>query len=75
MDPYIVVRLSNQRHETKVAVKGDTTPTFNQSFFFFINSCYKAKGRTLEVKVKDRNKVGSDKTVGYGIVDLDPIIN
>ena len=55
-------------------MKGDKEPTFNESFTFFINSCYKIHGRNLEVRLMDQKKVGGDNEIGFGIVDLDPII-
>ena len=45
------------------------------TFNFYINSCYKAHGRHLEVTLFDKKKVGGDAEIGFGIVDLDPIIN
>ena len=47
LDPYIILKLSNQEKTTKTIVKGDKEPTFNESFTFFINSCYKVHGRNL----------------------------
>jgi|JI10StandDraft_1071094.scaffolds.fasta_scaffold980368_1 Ca2+-dependent lipid-binding protein len=38
MDPYLLVRLSNQCFTSKVAEKADKTPTFNETFSFFVNS-------------------------------------
>ena len=32
-------------------------------------------GRNLEIGAFDKRKVGSDDEIGYGIVDMDPIIN
>ena len=40
-----------------------------------MNSCFKAHGRHLEVTLMDKKKVGGDAEIGFGIVDLDPIIN
>ena len=75
MDPYVILRLPNQERKTTTIEKGDVYPSFNQTFDFYINSCYKVHGRTLEVAVMDEKKLGSDKIVGYGIVDLDPLVN
>lgn len=47
MDPYLLIKLSNQSFSTKVVQDGDTQPTFSESFTFFINSCYKNHGRNL----------------------------
>lgn len=74
LDPYAVVKLSNQEKTSKVVSKGDKEPVFNEVFTFFINSCYKVHGRNLEITLMDRKKVGSDNEVGFGIVDLDPVI-
>ena len=60
LDPYIALRLSNQEKNTKTIIKGDKEPTFNETFTFFINSCYKIHGRTLEIKLMDKKKVGGD---------------
>lgn len=75
MDPYVIVRLSNQTFTSKVIEDGDKNPNFSETFAFFINSCYKVHGRHLEVTLMDRKKVGGDAEIGFGIVDLDPIIN
>ncbi len=75
MDPYVVIRLSNQTFTSKVIEDGDKNPNFSESFSFFVNSCYKVHGRHLEVTLMDRKKVGGDSEIGFGIVDLDPIIN
>lgn len=47
MDPYIILKLSNQEQKSKVIAKGDKEPVFNEQFTFFINSCYKVHGRNL----------------------------
>lgn len=47
MDPYIKLRISNQAAQTQVLKKGGPNPIFNETFSFFINSCYKAEGRFL----------------------------
>lgn len=75
MDPYISLKLSNQHATSKVISKGGSNPVYNESFWFNINSCFRIDGRNLEIKVMDKNKVGSDKQIGFGIVDLDPIVN
>lgn len=55
--------------------KGGKKPVFNQEFKFFINSCCKVYGRNLEIQVMDKKVIGADNFIGYGIVDLDPVIN
>lgn len=75
MDPYIILKLSNQEKRTKTITKGDKEPAFFETFEFYINSCFKSHGRNLEMTVMDQKKVGSDAEIGFGIVDLDPIIN
>lgn len=75
MDPYVVLKLSNQSFMSKVIENGDKEPNFSETFSFFVNSCYKSHGRNLEVTLMDRKKVGSDSEIGFGIVDLDPVIN
>ena len=55
-------------------MKGGKEPTFNETFTFFINSCYKIHGRNLEVLLMDQKKVGTDNEIGFGIVDLDPVV-
>lgn len=75
MDPYVILKLSNQTQQTTVINKGDHDPLFNQSFVFHINSCYKNHGRNLEMLMMDKKKVISDAEIGFGIVDLDPVIN
>ena len=75
MDPYIMLKLSNQEKRTITAVKGDKEPLFNETFDFYINSCYKVHGRNLELTIMDQKKIKPDAEVGFGIVDLDPIIN
>lgn len=47
MDPYVVLKLSNQTFTSKVAEDGDKEPNFSETFSFFINSCYKTHGRNL----------------------------
>ena len=75
LDPYIIIKFSNQVKETKVALKADKQPNFMESFEFYINSCFKVHGRNLEVLLMDKKKLGSDNEVGFGIVDLDPVVN
>lgn len=75
MDPYVILKLSNQVFNSKVIEDGDKNPTFSESFSFFINSCYQTHGRNLEVALMDRKKIGGDAEIGFGIVDLDPIVN
>ena len=75
MDPYIILKLSNQVFNSKVIEDGDKNPTFSETFTFFINSCYQLHGRNLEVAMMDRKKIGGDAEIGFGIVDLDPIVN
>ena len=75
MDPYVILKLSNQKFVSKVIEDGDKNPTFSESFTFFINSCYQIHGRNLEVTLMDRKKIGGDAEIGFGIVDLDPIVN
>lgn len=41
MDPYAILKLSNQKLESKVVVKGSKKPIFNETFTFFINSSFK----------------------------------
>ena len=74
MDPYLVVRVSNQCFKTDFKKNAGKKPTFDESFKFVINSCYKINGRKLEIEVWDKNKL-VDSEVGFGILDLDPIIN
>lgn len=74
MDPYVVVKFSNQVFKGEVAKKGGTNPKFNDKNTFFVNSLYKHLGRTLEVELMDSN-IGSDDVIGYGIIDLDPYLN
>lgn len=73
MDPYVKVKISNQTATSKVILKGGKEPVFNESFEFFINSCFQTDGRRLEIQLWDQNKT-SDTLIGFGIADLDPII-
>lgn len=73
MDPYFKLKVSNQSATSKVITKGGREPIFNESFNFFINSCYQAEGRHLEFELWDSNKT-SDSLIGFGMADLDPII-
>lgn len=74
MDPYVIVKFSNQTYQTKVASKGGKNPTFNETATFHVNSSYKKLGRSLEFEVMDKKTVSSDALIGYGIVDLDPYV-
>lgn len=56
MDPYAIVKLSNQKMQTQVINKGGKQPKFNEAFIFYINSCFKHRGRNLEIELWDRNK-------------------
>jgi hypothetical protein len=47
MDPYVIVKMSNQTFTGNVVPKGGCEPKFSDSFTFFVNSCYKNRGRTL----------------------------
>jgi Ca2+-dependent lipid-binding protein len=73
MDPYTHLKLGNVMHSTKIIKDGGTTPVFNEKFTWFINSDKISDNRRLEVTVWDKNKA-SDSEVGFGIVDIDPII-
>jgi Ca2+-dependent lipid-binding protein len=73
MDPYTHLKLGNVMHSTKIIKDGGTTPVFNEKFTWFINSDKISDNRRLEVTVWDKNKA-SDSEVGFGIVDLDPVI-
>lgn len=75
MDPYFILKISNQVNNSKIIPNGDMNPTFNESFVFYINSCFKRHGRSLEVTLMDKKKILADGEIGYGIVDLDPVIN
>lgn len=73
MDPYFKLKVSNQSVTGEVVKKGGKEPIFNQSFDFFINSCYKSEGRHLELELWDSNKT-SDSLIGFGMADLDTIL-
>lgn len=60
MDPYIVLKMSNQTKTTKVIVDGDKSPQWNETFTFYVNSCYKNHGRNLELMLMDKQKIGGD---------------
>lgn len=60
MDPYIILKLSNQVRQTKVAAKADKSPNYMETFEFHINSCYKVHGRNLEMLMMDKKKIGAD---------------
>lgn len=75
MDPYVLLKLSNQSFKSKVSIKGGKKPSFMETFSFIINSCHAEYGRNLQMTLMDRKKIGSDNFIGYGIVDLNPIIN
>lgn len=47
MDPYAIVKVSNQSFTSKIVEKGDKNPSFNETFSFFINSCFMTHGRNL----------------------------
>lgn len=75
MDPYVKLKLSNQEKTSKVVEKGGKTPNFNETFSFYINSSNKLYGRNLQMTLMDRKKIGGDNLVGYGLVDLNPVID
>ncbi len=75
MDPYVVLKISNQEFTSKVAVKGGKKPNFFETFTFYINSSHQQYGRNLQITLKDKKKIGADNFVGYGMVDLNPVIN
>lgn len=74
MDPYLVLKFSNQTRTTSVIKNGGIHPKFKDKFKFYVNSYYKPFGRTLEVELMDSN-IGSDDDIGFGIIDLDPYLN
>ena len=74
MDPYVKLVMSNQIQKTDIRKKGGFDPRFDHEARFFVNSCYKPAGRSLEIFVMDQNLIASDKIIGYGLMDLDPII-
>jgi Ca2+-dependent lipid-binding protein len=74
MDPYVVMKFSNQSYKGQVVKKGGTNPKFNDRCRFIVNSSYKHFGRCLELELMDSN-ITSDDIIGYGIVDLDPYLN
>ena len=47
MDPYLVVKFSNQTRTGEVISNGGTNPKFKDRFKFYVNSHYKTFGRTL----------------------------
>lgn len=55
--------------------KGGKNPEFNETFTFYINSSNKVYGRNLQVTMMDKKKIGSDNFVGFGLVDLNPVID
>lgn len=73
MDPYAVLSLSGQKFQTQVMKNAGKAPAFNEKHTWFINSDRITEGRKLEVAVWDSN-TGIDNEIGYGIVDVDPII-
>jgi Ca2+-dependent lipid-binding protein len=75
MDPYVVIKFSNQKRSGTVVKKGGKNPKFNDIFRFIVNSNYKYYGRCLEVELMDSNTAASDSPIGYGIIDLDPYLN
>lgn len=74
MDPYVVLKFSNQTFKGTVVKKGGINPKFSDICKFYVNSYYKHLGRCLEVELMDSN-IGSDDDIGYGIIDLDPYLN
>lgn len=73
MDPYFKIKVSNQAVTSKIVSKGGKEPIFNESFDFFINSCYQKDGRHLELELWDSNKT-SDSLIGFGMMDLDVVL-
>jgi Ca2+-dependent lipid-binding protein len=73
MDPYSQLKLGKVIQSTKTIKDAGKSPVFNEKFTWFINSDKISDGRRLEVTVWDKNKA-SDSEVGFGIVDIDPII-
>lgn len=41
MDPYIILKLSNQTLTSKVVTKGGKKPNFSETFTFYINNSKK----------------------------------
>lgn len=74
MDPYVVVKFSNQNFKGNVVKNGGTNPKFSDQHSFIVNSYYKNLGRCLEIELMDSN-ITSDDVIGYGIIDLDPYLN
>lgn len=74
MDPYVVVKFSNQTFKGEVVKNGGQKPQFKDRHVFFVNSYYKHLGRCLEIELMDSN-IASDDVIGYGIIDLDPYLN
>lgn len=75
MDPYIILKLSNQTLTSKVVTKGGKKPNFSETFTFYINNYKKEYGRNLQMTLMDKKKIGTDNFIGFGIVDLNPVIN
>lgn len=74
MDPYVIIKFSNQTFRGEVVKNGGQKPQFKDKHTFFVNSYYKHLGRCLEVELMDSN-IASDDVIGYGIIDLDPYLN
>lgn len=74
MDPFIILKLSNQQFQTQIKHNGGRDVEFDQSFIFHINSCYKMLGRTLELEVWDKNRIGQSE-IGFGISDMNILID
>ena len=74
MDPYLKVKMSNQQFSGFIHKKAGRFDLFNESFQFIINSCYKTSGRSVCIELWDKRTI-SDKLIGMGTVDIDPIVN
>lgn len=73
MNPFVKMRLTSHCYRTKTAKKGGKTPTFNEDFYFFVNSESICRGRILELAVIDEGAT-YDSEVGYGVIDCDSIV-
>lgn len=65
--------MSNQEYRCFLHKKPNPRDSFNESFQFILNSCYKLEGRSIIFRVWDKFLFG-DKVFALGILDIDPIL-
>lgn len=60
-DPYVILQVGDQKHQTKAITRGGKNPTWNETFEFD-----KKDEDLLKIQLYDKDTIGSDKFLGEG---------